>query len=239
MLLLLVPCTSVWGQKAERGIAKIGKEARVVAPKGTWMLGGTIAYSDYRASNYSLAMINGINTNGYSIQFNPTVMAAVANNVGVGLRLGYKRGSFNLDNASLEAMGASIDVQDYKSLNQKFGGAVFGRYYIPVGNSNRFSIIGDIYASAYYGEGKLTNRQDGAIIGTYQRTMDLDLGVDFGAMAFITRTFALEATLDILSFGTTYTKQVKNQVFDGNRKFWKAHYALNLLSFRLGAYFYF
>lgn len=239
LLLLAVAFVPAAAQKYERGVAQVGKNAPVVAAKGTWMFGGTVNGTGYTGNNYSFTAIQGINTNGYSAGIKPTIMYLVANNVGIGVKGSYKRGLFALDDAHLEVSDTKIEVKDIAQLKQTFGGAVFARYFIPLGNSGRFSIIGDLILGADGGNTRLTKRQDGLIIGTYQTNWTADLSVEFGMMAFFTKNFAMEAELGILGAGITGSKSAKNQVYQGSASSVKAYYSVNLLSLSVGAYLYF
>lgn len=226
-------------RKAQRGVAQFGKDAPVVAAKGTWMFGGTLGYTNYNAKNYNLAIIDGINMENYNIMVKPTVMYMFANNFGVGLKGTYKRGMTDLAKAGTSFNDIDIKVEDFYSLNQSGGASVFLRAFLPL-HSSRFAVIGDLHAGGQAGTSKLSKKKDeNSTLGTYKKNWSVDLGVDFGMMAFFTKHFAMEAELGILGFGWNGSKGVNNQIYNESMNFAKAYYSVNFLSLSVGAYLYF
>lgn len=238
-VILLLCCILADAEKYDRGIAQMGAGAPVVASKGSFMVGGTIGCSGFLGSDYTLAIINNINTNGYSLNINPTFMYMVADNFGIGARLGYSRGLFDLASADLSAAGVTISVEDYNSLKHSADLRLFGRYFLPIGGSSRFAIFVEAGIDASAGQAKITDRQDGHIIGTYSTSMSAGLSVTPGVTAFITRNFALEASLGILGGGFQMTEQIKNQVYEGKVTLPQVYYSINPLALKVGGYFYF
>lgn len=226
-------------RKAQRGVTQLGKDAPVVAAKGSWMFGGTLGYTNYNAKNYSLAIVDGINMENYNIMVKPSVMYVFANNFGVGVKGIYKRGMTDLAKAGTNFNDIEIKVEDFYSLNQTGGGSVFLRAFLPL-HSNRFAVIGDFHVGGQAGTSKLSKKKDeNSTPGTYKKNWSVDMGVDFGMMAFFTKHFAMEAELGILGFGWNGSKSVDNQIYNEAVNFAKAYYSVNLLSLNVGAYLYF
>lgn len=236
LLLCAIPAIA---QKSERGVVKMGKDGPAVVEKGTWMIGGSITGTSFRGENYSLAIIEGINTHGSEFSIKPKVTYMFHKNFGVGIRGKYTRGMFDLAHAGVSISDISIDVEDLFSIKQTYGADVFARAYLPLGNSGRFAIIGDVYIGGDGGTSKLSAKEDNQTIGTYQTNWAFNAGVDFGAMAFLTKNLALEAELGILGFGVTGSNAVRNQIYEGGTKSVNAYYSVNFLSLSVGAAFYF
>ena len=76
--------------------------------KGTWSVGGSAKYTQHINDNFSLMLINGINSQGYNISVNPKLIYHFRENMGVGLRFSYDRSM--LDLASAEISVADITM---------------------------------------------------------------------------------------------------------------------------------
>lgn len=230
-------------KKAERGVAKIGKKAATVVEKGDWMFGGSVKGSYFTGMNHSIAVIKGIDTRGYGFNFKPQVMYAVAKNFGVGVRANIKRNVFDLDGAHMEMGETKIELKDVNSVNMSYGGSIFARYYIPIGPTGRYSIIGDLILSGEGGTSKFSQKKQisgqETPVGTYQKNWGVGANIDFGLMAFFTKHFAMEAELGILGFGVTGSKSVENQVYEGSYSMVNPYFDINFLSLTVGACIYF
>lgn len=241
IILITSAITGAYAQKSERGIAKAGKNAPVVVEKGTWMFGGSVRGSYFNGNNYSMAVLDGINTDGYTVDVHPAFMYMIRDNIGIGVRGSYKRGLFDLPQAqtSFTIGDDPISIEDLQSLRQSGGGSVFVRYFIPIGASGRFSIIGDFIVGGEAGTSKFSKRKDLAELGTYQSHWKFGADVDFGMMAFITKNLAVEAELGVFGFGMTGSSSVKNQVYEGSYSSFKPYFDINFLSLSVGAFLYF
>lgn len=230
-----------YAQKSERGIAKAGKDAPAVVEKGTWMFGGSVRGSYFSGNNYSMAVMDGINTDGYTVDVHPSFMYVICDNIGIGVKAGYKRGLFDLPQAqtSFTIGDNPISVEDLQSLRQSGGASVFARYFIPMGTSGRFNIIGDLVVGGEAGTSKFSKRKDMAELGTYQKHWKFGADVNFGMMAFLTRNLAVEAELGVLGFGMSGSRSVKNQVYEGSYTSFKPYFDINFLSLSVGTFLYF
>jgi len=73
----------------------------VIVPKGQWIFGGTASYTTHRNQNYKLLIIDGIESEGYTVNVAPMIAFAPWRNMAVGVRFGYGRSLLALDNAAL------------------------------------------------------------------------------------------------------------------------------------------
>ena len=224
-------------QKSGRGITSLQAKGEPFLRKGGWILGGSASASGHNSDAYRIAVLGGINSIGYNISVKPTFLYAFADDMAIGASAVYKRTSFDLASAGLEVMGASINVQDYISLGHNYGGAFLFRKYMTLGRQGRFAIFIDAQLQLTGGQSKLTDRQNGSVIGTYQTSWDVSLGVNPGLAAYVTNHLVLGASVGILGLDYSWTKQVHNQVSDGSRGAFTGSYALNLLALSLGLYY--
>ena len=96
-------------------------------PKGQWIFGGTASYSAHRNSNYQFTLINGIDSEGYSVSVSPMIAYAPWKNMAVGVRFGYSRSLLALDNASVSVSGTDITVDMFHQLKHSYTGTLFWR----------------------------------------------------------------------------------------------------------------
>ena len=110
-------------------------------PKGQWIFGGSAAYSAHRNNNYKFTLINDIDSEGYTVTVSPMIAYAPWKNMAVGIRFGYGRSLFALDNASLSVSDVDINVDMFHQIKHTYTGTLFWRPYIPLGHSNRFAFF--------------------------------------------------------------------------------------------------
>lgn len=212
-------------------------------PKGQWIFGGTASFSAHRNNNYQFTLINGIDSEGYSVSVSPMIGYAPWKNMAVGLRFGYSRSLLALDNATLSVSGADLSVDMFHQLRHTYVGTLFWRPYIPLGHSNRFAFFAEVQLNLSGGQSKAvaaTNVVDGMqnYRGTYAEQFGAQLALQPGIVAFITNNAAVELSIGVLGVGFDRTKQIKNQIFEANVKAIDTNFKLNLLSVGFGMSFY-
>ena len=97
--MLVLGALSAEAQHYDRGYKSVSSAPFV--EKGTWVLGGTARYSQHINDDFSLALINGINSEGFNFSVNPKLICMVKDNMGLGLRVSYDRGMLDLSSAYL------------------------------------------------------------------------------------------------------------------------------------------
>lgn len=212
-------------------------------PKGQWIFGGTASFSAHRNNNYTFTLINGIDSEGYSVSVSPMIGYAPWKNMAVGLRFGYSRSLLALDNATLSVSGADLSVDMFHQLRHTYVGTLFWRPYIPLGHSNRFAFFAEVQLNLSGGQSKAvaaTDVIDGMqnYRGTYAKQFGAQLALQPGIVAFITNNAAVELSIGVLGVGFDHTKQIKNQIFEANVNAIDTNFKLNLLSVGFGMSFY-
>lgn len=236
-LLLCLCLYPAQADKGDRGITSLQAKGEPFLRKDGWILGGSASVSGHSSEDYRLAIIGGINTIGYNVSVKPTFLYAIADDMAIGASAVYRRTSFDMASAGLEVMGASINVEDYISLSHNYGGAFLFRKYLTLGQQGRFAIFIDAQLQLTGGQSKLTDRQNGAVVGTYQTSWDVSLGVNPGLAAYITNHLVLGASVGIFGIDYTWSRQTHNQVSQGSKGAFTGSYALNLLALSLGVYY--
>lgn len=235
--LFFIFSVQVHAGNGERGVVSLKPSSVPFMSKGSMLVGGSASGSGHLSDRFGISVVNGINSDGYKFSIKPEFSYAIMDDLCLGVSLLYDRGLFNLASAGLSVESVSINVKDYNSLKQNMGAALFCRKYLPIGKSGRVAIYVDGSLGMSFGQSKLTDRQGLGVVGTFQQSYDVTLGVNPGLAAFLTKHFVLSAGVGIAGVGFSWTDQVHNQVSDGRRSAFSASYTVNLLSLAVGAYY--
>ena len=110
ILLLLLFAAATFDVAAQRYDRGFERNPSTFIEKGTWMVGGTVAYSTHRNDNYRFFIIEDINSNGYRFSLSPVFCYMVRDNMGVGMRFSYGRKLLKVDSASVSIDQTQINV---------------------------------------------------------------------------------------------------------------------------------
>lgn len=222
----------------DRGYGDDGKKAIIFAPKGSWQLGGSTNFSSHQNDNFRVAVLEGINSTGYSLDFRPSFCYMIKDNVGLGVMAGYGRDMMDLESANVNVAGTAMDWENYYLLNHKLSSAVFMRTFIPIDQTGRAALYVDLRLNGKFGQNKVTDLQGDNTVGTWSKTTGLGLSVNPGASFLLTRHFAIQAGLQVFNVGYSVTKQVHNQVATGELGSSDFSYAIDILALNFGLFYY-
>lgn len=208
-------------------------------PKGQWVVGNSISYSEYSNNNYQFVIIENIDGIGYNFKISPMVCYIVKDNLGVGGRFAYERSLTKLNSASIQiGDDFNLDVNNVYSLSHSYSGMAIMRNYISIGNSNRFGLFNELQLNLGGGESKMVNGEGDALTGTFERAFNLKIGIAPGLMAFINDYMAIEVNVGVLGFNYSHVKQTTDQIYTGKRSQNMANFKVNIFSLGLGIAFY-
>ena len=105
LLLLTVMVGSVSAQRGKRAIKRIDRDvqSQVFIPKGTWMAGGTVSYSEHDESNLNFLVIKDVEGKGYDFNVSPYVGYFFRDNIAAGFRFAYNRDYLDLGNLDMDS----------------------------------------------------------------------------------------------------------------------------------------
>ena len=228
---------SISTQRENRGLSDMKTH---IVPKGQWVFGGSLTYSTHNNSDYSLLIIDGISSNGYSVQVSPMIGYSLVKNSIIGLRGTYSRSHLTIDSAQLNLgegdAALNFGVDYYYMLKHSYDVAAVWRQYIPLGRNRRIALFSEFQLAMGGSESKFA--EGSPIRGTYSKGIDISLGANPGVVAFITNNMALELNIGILGMGYSHTKQVHNQVTTGKSSTSAMNFKVNILSVGMGVAFY-
>ncbi len=219
--------------RANRGLVNLHN---VFVPKGQWVVGATGSYSNHGNTDYSLAIINSINSQGYSIKASPLFGYAIKDNMVVGGRVEYGRSLLRIDEAKLSVAGTDLALNDLYSITQSCTFAATFRQYIPLGTSQRFAMFTEVRLEGGISRSKMA--YDTPVVGNFAKGHSAALNIVPGVVAFATNNVALELTVGFMGVGYSYTEQIQNQIYYGEIDTSNLGLSLNIFSLGVGVSFY-
>lgn len=236
VMLCIAGVVSVRAQRYDRGF---DLNSTTFIEKGTWMIGGQVAYSTHTNSDYRFLIIEDINSDGYRFTASPVVSYAISDNMGLGMRFAYGRNKLHVNTANINIEDININVNDYYSLSHDFTGMIIYRNYIPIGSSKRFALFNETQLAVGIGQAKLINGRDKVNLkGTYEESLSLSLGLNPGLVAFVNDRLAVEVNVGMLGLQYNSIDQTHNQVYKGSRESTQINFKVNVFSIGFGLAYY-
>lgn len=218
---------------------KRGLEQYSFIPKGQWITGVSVSYSQASYDNYQFLVLEGINSDSYSFKVSPMVMYCFKDNLAAGGRMAYKRSLIKVDKARFVlASDTDYNIDNLYSLSHSYSGMAAFRNYISFGNNKRFGMFNEVQLQLGGSQSKLCNGSGADLTGTYERSFDLDVGLAPGMIMFLNNYSAIEVNVGVLGFSYTSTKSTTDQVYVARRNYQTANFRINLFSITFGVAFY-
>ena len=235
MFLLTLCPTVVQGQEVyERKL-----ESVVFVPKGQWVAGVSVGYTQSNQNNYQFLILEGVSGDTYSFKVSPMVCYIFKDDMGVGGKFAYSRSLTKLEGASV-VLGSDTkyDVNNLYRLSHSYSGMAIFRNYFSLGRSKRFGFFNEMQIQIGGGQSVLMQGKSTEITGAYERNFSFDIGFAPGLAVFMNNYSALEVNVGVLGFSYDHTKQINNQIYESDRKTKSANFRINLFSIMFGVAFY-
>lgn len=214
-------------------------ESVVFVPKGQWIFGLSVSYTQSSQDKYQFLILEGISGDTYSFKISPMVMFAVKADLALGGRFSYARSLTKVSNADIVLDSETNYTFDHLyRLSHNYYGAALMRNYFSIGKSKRFGFFNEVSLQMGGGQTKLTTGVGEDLTGTYERNFSLNVGITPGLSIFLNNYSALEVNVGLLGFNYTNTRAVKDQVYVSTRNSKSANFRINLFSITFGATFY-
>ena len=216
-----------------------GLKQYTFVPKGQWIIGGTVSYTEMSGNNYQFLVIEGINGNGYSFNVSPMFCYMFGNNIGAGGRFSYDRSLIKLNSAEINLSDdTKFNINDLYRLGHNYSGMAILRNYISIGNNMRFGLYNETQLHIGGGESKIVSGSGETVGGTFERNFSVGINLAPGITAFINNFMAIELNVGLLGFKYSSNTQATNQVYMGKTNSTSASFQINLFSIGLGLAFY-
>lgn len=216
-----------------------GLEQIAFIPKGQWIAGVSVSYSQSNQKDYQFLIAENINGDTYQFKVSPMLMYAFADNMAAGGRFSYTRQRTRLENANIKIDSeSSYDVNNLFAISHTYGAMALFRNYISFGASTRFGLINEVQLQLSGSQSKLCNGDGDDLTGTFERTFGVELGVAPGMIMFLNNYSALEVNVGVLGFQYTTTKSTTDRIYEARRHMGHANFKINLFSITFGVVFY-
>ena len=212
---------------------------KVFVPKGQWIAGSSVSYSEHTENNYDFLVFEKINSDGYSFKVSPMFAYALKDNMALGGRFKYGRTMVRMDETQLNLDDDNqFDINNVYQLKHSYSVMAIFRNYIHLGDSKRFAIFSETQLEVGGSQSKVANGKGEALTGTYSKSTDLGFGVSPGMVAFINNYTAVEVSIGVLGVNLSKKHQITNQVETGEQSSTSANFKINIFSIGLGIAFY-
>lgn len=206
----------------------------VVAPKGSFLIGGSASFDGHTNDNYDFAIVKGINSVGYNIAASPEFCYFFSDNLGVGARVGYGRNMIDISSARAELTSLSMGLEYYYLESRNINTMVFLRYYLPVADSKRIAFHVDAGLGARFAQSKNSEEHTGAVVGTWENNNRFGLYVNPGVTAFLSNRVALFASVGMAGISYSRKSQIHNQVYNGKAGSFAISYLVDVSALSIG-----
>ncbi|MEF3429267.1 hypothetical protein [Bacteroides cellulosilyticus] len=239
-LILLLLVTVASSMKAGRP-KRIDREIQnsMFIPKGQWMFGGTVSYSEHDESNLNFLVLKDVEGVGYTFKVSPYVGYFIKDNIAVGARFTYNRTYLNMENFDLNlGEDFNINLSNLYYLQHKYEVSGLVRTYMPVGRSKIFGLFNEARLTYGYSTGKNSTGAGTEYDGTFEKFHHLQLGIAPGLTAFVTDWASVEVSVGVMGFNFKWQDQNTNQVESGSRRVSSGNFKFDLFSINIGMTFY-
>lgn len=236
LLFVMLGVVSVMAQSSRR-VERIDREVQkaVFIPKGSWMVGGSVSYSEHDEGNLNFLVLKDVEGEGYNFSVSPYFGYFFRDNIAIGGRFAYKRDYLDLGNFDLNlGEDFNISLKDIYYLEHKYEASMFVRTYMPIGRSKIFGLFNEARLTYGYGTGKNSTGSGSEYDGTYQTVQNMQIGFAPGLTAFITNWSAVEVSVGVMGFDFKWLDQETNQVETGKQRVSSGNFKINLFSINIG-----
>lgn len=221
-------------QRIDRGIMN-----SVFIPKGSWMVGGTVSYSEHEEENLNFLVLKNVEGLGYTFNVSPYIGYFFKDNVSAGFRFGYNRSYLDMANFELNlGEDFNISLKDLYYLEHQYEVSGFLRTYMPIGRSKIFGLFNEVRLTYGYGVGKNSTGSGTEYDGTFETSHNLQIGIAPGLTAFVTDWSAVEVSVGVMGYNFKWQNQKTNQIETGMRRTSSGNFKINLFSINIGMTFY-
>ncbi len=205
-------------------------------PKGIWSFGLTASYGELNTKDIEmLGLVTGMTLRGNIFSISPSMQYFIRNNLAVGLRFSYTRGSAGVTSLNLEIdedMAFNINDIHYELENYK--AAVTLRQYLGVEPSARFGVFNEVELAFASGSSNFKRPYDGEIRRLHSTSMEAQLNFSPGVSIFIMKNVGFNVSFGVFGFSLKNEKQFLNNEYQGSRFTSGANFRFNIFNINFG-----
>lgn len=218
---------------------KRGLEQVSFIPKGQWITGVSVSFSQSDQKNYQFLIVENLHGDAFSFKVSPMLMYAFQKDMAAGGKFAYTRSRTRLNSADIVLGGDSnFNVDNLYSISQNYSAMAAYRNYFSLGRSRRFGFFNEVQLQVGGGESKIINGSGDDLTGTFERNWNLNVGLAPGMIMFLNNYSAIEVNVGVLGFSYNHTKATTDQIYVASRESKQANFKINLFSITFGVAFY-
>lgn len=237
-LTVLIAIASLSQSNAQEGFKRNLEQVSFV-PKGQYITGVSVSYSQSSMDNYQFLIVEGIDGDTYSFKVSPMFLYSFKDNMAAGGRFSYQRQRTRLDRANVIIDSETdYDVDNLYSISHQYFGSALFRNYISLGASKRFGLYNEVQLQIGGGQSKICDGTDRDLTGTYSRSFSLDIGISPGFVMFLNNYSAIEVNVGVMGFSYDHVHSITDRIHVANVDTRRANFKINLFSITFGVAFY-
>ncbi len=205
-------------------------------PKGQWHFGVTASYGEFSSQDLQmLDMLTDFDFTGHTFSVKPYISYFIANNISLGLRLGYTDSKGTLGSMAVDFDDdLNFDIKDVMYRNESYTAAVAFRQYIGLARRGRFGVFNEIELSFSSGDSDFKRSIGGEPKLTHTTYMESRLSFSPGLCVFIMKNVSFNISFAVVGFYLRNEKQWVNEQKTGNRFSSGANFRFNLFNINFG-----
>lgn len=235
LVITLVSCICAVAQvEFKRGLEQVP-----FIPKGQWITGVSVSFSQSNQNNYQFLIVENIGGDTYKFKVSPMLLYCFRDDMAAGGKFAYTRTRTRLDNATV-VVDSETDytVENLYNISHNYSAMAAFRNYFSLGRNRRFGFFNEVQLQFGGGQSKICNGRGKDLTGTFEKTWDVHVGLAPGMIMFLNNYSAIEVNVGVLGFSYTHTKAVTDQIYDASRNSKSANFKINLFSIMFGVAFY-
>ena len=218
---------------------KRGLEQVSFIPKGQWITGVSVSFSQSDQKNYQFLIVENLHGDAFTFKVSPMLMYAFQKDMAAGGKFAYTRTRTRLNSADIVLGGDSnFNVDNLYSISQNYSAMAAYRNYFSLGRSRRFGFFNEVQLQVGGGESKIINGSGDDLTGTFERNWNLNIGLAPGMIMFLNNYSAIEVNVGVLGFSYNHTKATTDRIYDASYNSKEARFKINLFSITFGVAFY-
>lgn len=239
MLAVAAMLSLTYPQISSQEVFKRDLESISFIPKGQWITGVSVNYTQTDLDNYDFFVIENLKGDTYSFKVSPLLLYAFAPDLAAGGRFAYSRSLTRLNSADFVLDSETgYNVDNLYRISHNFHTSAVFRNYFSLGASTRFGMFNEVQLQYGYGQAKLCDGTGVNVVGTYETTNSISLGLTPGFIAFLNNYSAIEVNVGVLGLNYSHTSGLSNQIYESSRSTSSANFKVNLFSITFGVVFY-
>ncbi|MDE6283454.1 MAG: hypothetical protein K2L97_05645 [Muribaculaceae bacterium] len=216
-----------------------GLEQISFVPKGQWITGVSVSFSQSNQKNYQFFIVENISGDAYTFKVSPMLMYCFKDNLCAGGKMAYTRTRTRLDQARFVIDSESdYSMENLYQISHNYSAMACFRNYISLGHSHRFGFFNEVQLQFGGGESKILNGAGDDLTGTFDKSWNMNIGLAPGMVMFLNNYSALEVNVGVLGFNYSHTTSKTDQIYVARRDSKQANFKINLFSITFGVAFY-